>query len=68
MRVLIGEYAYAFISGDPKACDLATSIARYPQLKLRVFSFNRLAQVNRKSKESERSNEDESSNWSPEPS
>jgi hypothetical protein len=44
MRLRIGEYAYAFISGDPKACDLATSIARYPQLKLRVFSFNRLAQ------------------------
>jgi hypothetical protein len=42
MRALIGEYGHAFISGDPKACDLATSIARYPQLKLRVFSFNRL--------------------------
>jgi hypothetical protein len=45
MRSRIGEYSHAFISGDPKACDLATSIARYPQLKLRVFSFNRLTKI-----------------------
>ena len=50
MRLRIGEYAYAFISGDPKACDLATSIARYPQLKLRVFSFNRLTQPTKRAK------------------
>jgi len=51
MRSAIGEYGHAFISGDPKACDLATSIARYPQLKLRVFSFNRLAHKTRERRE-----------------
>ena len=50
MRSRVGEYANAFISGDPKACDLATSIARYPQLKLRVFSFNRLTQTTKRAK------------------
>ena len=50
MRSLIGEYGHAFISGDPKACDLATSIARYPQLKLRVFSFKSLTQTTKRAK------------------